>query len=301
MVLFAAAAACAAVILAVILASYRRQIKKICRRLAFVKEHETNLRLNFELPFPELNALVESVNDTIDLAREVRRSSAMDETALKETITNLSHDIRTPLTSIDGYFQLMSRSDSEEERAHYSAIIKSRLDSLKRMLEELFSYAKLQDEGYEPPLAAVDFSKCVYDTVFSFYDDFADKSIEPETDFADGRMTVFSNEEAVCRTLQNIIKNALEHGLSKISLVLGQDGGDAVFRCSNDVAEPDAIDTDRVFSRFYRADSARTRSSTGLGLYIAKELAEKTGGSISARLCGNIFCVEVRFPVYAGK
>ena len=102
---------------------------------------------------------------------------------LKETITNLSHDIRTPLTSLDGYFQLLQQSDSEEERRKYVGIIQSRISSLKEMLEELFTYTRLQDADYELEMERIDFGKCAYDTVFSFYDEFQNRGIEPQVDF----------------------------------------------------------------------------------------------------------------------
>lgn len=109
---------------------------------------------------------------------------------MKETITNLSHDIRTPLTSLDGYFQLLSQSESEEEQQHYIAVIQSRIISLKDMLEELFTYTKLQNESYEIALEPVDFGKCVFDTVFSFYDEFQKKGIKPEIDFCEGHFSI---------------------------------------------------------------------------------------------------------------
>ena len=164
-----------AAITILILIVYRRQVKMTCRQLAFLKEHQTNLRLTSDLPLKELNELVDGINDILDLSREIRKSAQQSEDSLKETITNLSHDIRTPLTSMDGYFQLLVQSDSEEERQHYIAVIQNRITSLKDMLEELFTYTKLQNESYELAVESLDFGKCVFDTVFSFYDEFHHK------------------------------------------------------------------------------------------------------------------------------
>ena len=91
-----------AAITILILIVYRRQVKMTCRQLAFLKEHQTNLRLTSDLPLKELNELVDGINDILDLSREIRKSAQQSEDSLKETITNLSHDIRTPLTSMDG-------------------------------------------------------------------------------------------------------------------------------------------------------------------------------------------------------
>lgn len=288
-------AAVAAIVTILIFMAYRRQVRKTCRQLAFLKEHQTNLRLTTDFPFKELGDLADGINDILDLSSEVQKASRQSEESLKETITNLSHDIRTPLTSMDGYFQLLAQSNSEEERQHYIAVIQSRIASLKDMLEELFTYTKLQNEIYELKMEPLDFGKCVYSTVFSFYDEFQKKGIEPRIDFCEGYLLMNGNYEAVRRTLQNIIKNALEHGYTRIELELLKQDGNIVFRCFNDVQYPGEIDIGQIFTRFYKADSARTHASTGLSLSIAKGLTERMNGSISAKLEGSLFSIEIQF------
>lgn len=298
MLIWAIIATLAAILILILFSAYRRQVRKTCRLLAFLNTYETNLRLTGNLPFPELNLLTDNINKVLDSSHEVMNASLRNENSLKETITSLSHDIRTPLTSLDGYFQLLAMSSSEEERKHYNEIIQSRIASLEDILEELFTYAKLQNEIYELELSETDFGKCVFDTLFSFYDDFQRKGIEPQTEFCEERITINGNSEALKRILQNIIKNSLEHGTARIALSLSVQNSYAVFRCSNDIENPDEIDMNRVFNQFYKADSARTRTSTGLGLSIAKGLTEKTGGTIKAELNGPDFIVEIRFPLF---
>lgn len=297
MTLWAIVATVVALIVSGVLAAYRQQVKKTYHRLAFLKVHKTNMRLTSDLPFSELNNLIDNINDVLDLSRDIQRVSQQSEDGLKETITNLSHDIRTPLTSMDGYFQLLVQSDSEEERQHYIAVIQNRITSLKDMLEELFTYTKLQNESYELAVESLDFGKCVFDTVFSFYDEFQKKDIEPKIDFCEGHLFIAGNHEAIRRALQNIIKNALEHGQKKIVFELQQNNDQVIFRCLNDVENPDEIDMAQVFSRFYKADSARSNTSTGLGLSIAKGLIEKMGGTIQADLNANIFAIEIGFLI----
>lgn len=295
MTIWAIAATAAAIITILILHAYRRQVKKTCRQLAFLKENQTNLYLTSELPFREIYDLIDSINEVMDASREMQKVSRQSEDSLKEMITNLSHDIRTPLTSMDGYFQLLSQSTSEVERQHYISVIQGRIASLKDLLEELFTYTKLQNENYELALETLDFSKCVFDTVFSFYDEFQRKGIEPQIDFCETRLPMTGNPEAIRRVLQNIIKNALEHGQKQIMFMTKSDDEQVIFRCMNDVESPDGIDMTQVFSRFYKADSARSNTSTGLGLSIAKGLVEKMGGGITAELDGNIFSIALSF------
>ena len=297
MILWASAATVAAILLIVLFLAYRRQVKKICRQLAFQKDNRTNLRLTASLPFEELNELIDAINTVIDLSHEIERTAQKNEMELKETITNLSHDIRTPLTSMDGYLQLLSQSESEKERAYYCAVIQSRIAVLKEMLEELFTYTKLQNETYTLELEPLDFGKCVRDTIFSFYDEFQAKGIEPKITLSEKPLPIMGNEEALHRTIQNVIKNALEHGYTAISLSLTGEDSETVFSCSNNVQNPEEIDTSKVFTRFYKADSARTHSSTGLGLFIAEGLTKRMNGNIHASLENDRFTIEIRFPL----
>lgn len=295
------AAAITVFVLMMIIFAYRRQIRKICRLLAFQKENITNIRLTASLPFSELNELIDRVNEIIDMSHEIERTAQKNEIDLKETITNLSHDIRTPLTSMDGYFQLLVQSESEQERKHYSEVIRNRISVLKEILEELFTYTKLQNEAYVLDLEALDLGKCVRDTVFSFYDELQRKGIVPEIAFYEEPLPILGNEEALHRIIQNIIKNAVEHGNSFISFALTREEAETVFRCSNDVKNPDDIDVSKVFSRFYKANSARTHSSTGLGLFIAKDLTEQMNGKIAAELQDDTFSVEIRFSMLQSR
>ncbi|MBQ3566988.1 MAG: HAMP domain-containing histidine kinase, partial [Oscillospiraceae bacterium] len=116
MLIWAISATAVCVIIIGIFTAYRRQVKKTCRHLAFMKNHRTNMRLGSELPFRELYELSDNVNELLDRSDEMRKTAERNEQNLKDAITNISHDIRTPLTSLDGFFQLLKNSDSEEER-----------------------------------------------------------------------------------------------------------------------------------------------------------------------------------------
>ncbi len=275
--------------------SYRRQVKNTCRRIAFINEHKTNMKLLSDFDSAELNELEKEINRLIEKSRFDALSAQESERALKETISNLSHDIRTPLTSLDGYFQLLSEAETIQERERYISIIRGRIESLKNMLEELFTYTKLQNEDYEPETERINLSKLIFDTAFSFYDDFSAKGCEPEIDFCDKQLFINGNNEIIQRIVQNIIKNAVTHGTGYVGFSLKEENGNAVFTCSNSTEAPEEIEIDKVFTRFYKADAARTESSSGLGLSIAHDFTIKLGGVIKAELNGNIFKIIVSF------
>lgn len=278
-----------------------RQIRKICRQLAFVKEKKSNLKISFDTPFKEINELTVQLNEIIEKARKTERLSEQRENDLKATITNLSHDIRTPLTSLDGYFQLLLQAETDEEKERYTNIIQTRISALKDILEELFTYIKLQNIDYELPLEDVDLNRIVCESVFAFYEDFKAKGIEPQLDIAEKNIIINGNEEALRRTFCNIIKNALEHGAeddklnAAVSISLKELNGKAIFSCLNKTVNSEEIDITRVFDRFYKSDSARTQISTGLGLSIAKELTQRMNGSAEASVKDNVFEVRLTF------
>lgn len=293
MLIWAVIATIIAIGLVIVLFMYRRQVKRTCRQLVFIKEHDTNMKLYDESVFSELSSLKEHMNEVIASSIKIKREALQNEELLKETITNISHDIRTPLTSLDGYFQLLQQSDSEEEKEKYIAIIRERLDSLGSMLEELFTYTKIQDKDYELVLEKVDFNRCVLNSVFSFYEDFKKRGIEPQLDFTEEQQYVMGNREAIRRILENIIKNATEHGEKEICMRLFNEGDNVIFECANKLSNSENIEVDKVFERFYKSDVVRTSTSTGLGLAIAKNLTEKMNGIISAEIKNNFFVVKL--------
>ena len=295
MVIWAAAAtvACIAFILIIIL--FVRQMNEICRRLAFIRTHKTNMRLNLEVPFKSMGSFVDEMNAILEETAEERMKIEREGRGLKDSLTGISHDIRTPLTSLSGYFQLLTETEDEEERARYSSIIKARIGSLEAMLEELFTYTKLQNSDYKIEMSHINFTQCAIDTLLAFYGQFSERGIRPAVDIEETPAYIYGNEEAVRRILQNIVKNALVHGADEVSLSLHGDGDNVVFRCSNRCDAPEEIDIEGVFTKFYKADSARKDTSTGLGLTIASELAGRMGGRMQAELEGDVFSILLQF------
>lgn len=271
---------------------YQRQVKDICRQLAFLIKTDSNMLISTDLQTGGLKQLADTLNQLLDMRRSERRAHQEKERMIAEIYTSLSHDIRTPLTSLDGYFQLLEEGGSEEEQAYYIRIIQERIESLKEMLEEMFLFTKLKNDGYEMALSECCANKFVKDTVFSYYDEWKKNGIIPQIDICDEQMYFMGNEQGFRRILQNIIKNGLDHGENRIHIQLSAQEESFTLRIGNEVRHPEKIDISRVFDRFYKADEARSKTSSGLGLSIAKELAEKMGGELTAGIQGKEFYVQ---------
>lgn len=279
-----------------ILISYKRQVKDICRQLRFLQECASNMLITTEMKKGHIGELAELLNTLLKERKKGRADYQKKEQMIADIYTNLSHDIRTPLTSLDGYFQLLEETQEENDRKRYIQIIQERIESLKEMLEELFTYTKLQNGTYELKLEPQNVGQILKETVFSYYDDWAEQEISPQFEITEEPVWIRGNKQALRRTIQNIIKNGLDHGNKEIRIQLSRNEKQMELVFQNKIEPGEQIDISRVFERFYKADKARSKSSTGLGLSIAKGFVEKMHGEIAAEIKEDWFCIKISFP-----
>lgn len=275
-----------------------RQHLKICRQLQFVREQDSCLLVSVNVEhFGELK-LAEEINRTLEDVRERKQELSEKEKLIADAYANLSHDIRTPLTSLDGYVQLLRDATTPEEQARYTAIIRERIETLKELLEDLFTFTKLKNGKYEPELEIISLRSVTAETVLSYYDVWKEAGVDPEIDLTEEVLPILGNELAVKRILQNITKNAMVHGHKSIFVTLRKrDERTAEVVIANPVEHPEEIEISRVFEQFYTADRYHQQASSGLGLAIAKEFTERMNGTIGASLDGNRFSVTITFPL----
>lgn len=281
----------------IIMWKYQRQVKDICRQLAFLMKHDSNMFIHREFGLGGIGMLSDRLNDLLELRRKEKQYYQEKETLIADTYTNLSHDIRTPLTSLDGYFQLMEACENVEEQRRYLNIIHERIHSLNEMLEELFMFTKLKNESYRLELTSCCINRILKETVFSYYDEWVRREIQPDIQITEEQLYIDGNKQGLSRIIQNVIKNGLDHGEKKIRIVLKREQNQAVLRISNQVIASEQIDIEHVFDRFYKADAARSKTSTGLGLSIAREFVRRMNGEIGAKIEENEFIVEMSFPI----
>lgn len=276
---------------------YRRQVREICRQLEFLQQEATNKRLQTDLNDQDIINLTVQINTLLDKQEHKEIEIRKKELHLKETIANISHDIRTPLTSIKGFFELYLREKDEKQKKYYDKVIRERLEDVTLLLEELFTYTKLQNASYKLELEETNFSRIVMNCLFDFYEQWQENQITPKLEIDEAPAMVLCNESAVKRILTNVLRNATIHGKNSIQISYQIQDGQVLFRCSNPVADTENPDPEQVFDRFYRADTARSQTSNGLGLSIAMELTQRMDGNIQATMEDGIFTIEVRFSL----
>lgn len=263
----------------------RHGIKGLRRDLVERRGQETNTLLSLPCRDRELRRLASALNQELRALRQERLRYQQGDKELKEAVVNISHDLRTPLTAISGYLQLLQGQDLPPDTRRYLEQIGGRTQAMKRLTEELFRYSVVVSEenlAREP----VDLRRAVEEALLSFYGALEGRGIEPQVRLPETPVIRQLDPAAVNRVLGNILTNALKYSAGDLEVTL-EESGRLTF--SNAAPGLDPVAAGRLFDRFYTVEAAR--NSTGLGLSIAKELTQRMGGSIGAELHGGTLTV----------
>ena len=271
----------------------KNDIRQLGNKLSDIVHTDTNARLTTNTTDRDMLQLVQSVNITLAKRRADHMDAQRTEAELKRAITNISHDLRTPLTSARGYLQMLESPELDPEtRAHYLTIIRERLHALSPLMDSLFEFARVVEGDLTLDLQKVNVSNALYDALSASYVELESRGFRVELDIPEEPVTWICDPEALRRILENLLKNAATHGRSKLHVRLNQDG----LTIANKVNAQNELDPARLFDRFYTADASRSNKSTGLGLAIVKELVERMNGKISASREDELLIMQLELP-----
>lgn len=250
---------------------------------------DTNTLIDISTRDPYMRKLASEINIQLRLLRKERHRYQQGDLELKEAVTNISHDLRTPLTAISGYLDLLEREEKSETTQRYLSHIQNRTEVLKNLTEELFRYSvvtSLQDLKSE----RMDVVRTLEESLLSFYGAMQEKGIQPQIELPEEPVWRQLDAGAVNRIFSNIISNALKYSDGDLSVVMEPDGS-IIF--SNTSQALNTVAVGKLFDRFYTVEASR--NSTGLGLSIAKILTERMGGSISASYFDEKLYITITF------
>ena len=249
--------ACCTLALSAKLFLLRRDLRGLAADLHDHLHTDSNTLLTSDSRDPALRAVAATLNDELAELRRQRLRYENGDRELKQAVTNISHDLRTPLTAINGYLDLLEGEEKSAAAARYLALIENRTDAMTRLTEELFRYSVILAE--EEPLARepVVLNDALAESLASFYGALTSRGITPQIEICDARVTRLLDKDALARVLANILNNA------------------------------------QLFDRFFTVENAR--HSTGLGLSIAKSLTEQMHGEISAAYSDSLLTIRLRF------
>ena len=265
--------------------------KKIERSFGKILSEETNNLITLTAHDGRMRSLAGNINAELRHLRDEKNKYYHGNVELSNALTNISHDLRTPLTAIIGYLDMMSKTDSIEKIKGYLPIITERAESMKQLTEELFSYSiDYSNADAEVEKEELVLNQVLEDSILGYYSVLSEKGMKLAVDITENKIVRTLNRTYMSRIFSNLLNNAVKYsdGDLKISL---NDNGDIIF--SNSATSLKGIDAEQLFDRFYTVEAAR--SSTGLGLSIVKLLVERQGGEILSNLADGRLTITISF------
>ena len=271
-----------------------RALRSAAEQLKELERTGSSARLRLAVPNRAAEELLQEVNALLEARRTDQAAWREQEKSLRRQISNVSHDLRNPLTSILGYLQLLEDPAlPEEERREYLTIIENRSKALQSLITSFYELSRLEGGEYPLEQVPVNLHASLSGLLAAFYNDFMDKGFDMTVELEEGMPPVLADEGAVLRVFTNLIRNALDHGQGRMEVRLYREGEQVVSLFRNETADLTAEDVPHVFDRFFTSDKMRTGRNTGLGLAIVKALAERMGCRVTAELRDGFFALYV--------
>lgn len=267
----------------------RRSSKEIAEALSDCLKTDTNSVITVSSRDKQVRKLVTELNKELKLLREQHHRFVQGDMELKNAVTNISHDLRTPLTAICGYLDMLKSEDKSPEAERYLEIIGGRAEAMKQLTEELFRYSVILASDSKGKQEQVIVNDVLEESIAGYYSILIEKSISPEIDITDSKVIRILDRSALARVFSNLINNTVKYSDGDLTVRLSANG---TITFSNHASKLTSVQVDKLFDRFYTVEAAR--NSTGLGLSIARTLIEQMGGTISASLENGVLSIVIR-------
>lgn len=268
----------------------QKSAKEIKAALSEKLKADTNTLIDISSHNKHMKSLAESINIQLKELRKERLHYQQGDYELKEAVTNISHDLRTPLTAICGYLDLLEQTEQSEEVTRYLETIRNRTEILKQLTEELFRYSVFISVSDNTLYENVVLNSVLEESISAYYASLKERNITPKISIPDVKIERSLNKNALSRIFGNVISNAIKYSDGDLNITL-LESGEIVF--SNKASSLDEVQTGRLFDRFYTVETAK--KSTGLGLSIAKALTEQMNGSITAKYIDGSIYIHITF------
>lgn len=266
-----------------------KAIREIKRGFSEKLYTDTNTPIMLSSHDKLVSSLANDINVELKELQKQKHRYIQGDKELKNAITNISHDLRTPLTTICGYLSLLDKEEKSEHIARQLSIIKNRTFALKQLVEELFRYTTIISDTENSVYTETVINNVLEDCISSYYAIFKEKGITPNINLCEQKIVRSVDKTALLRIFNNVIDNAIKYSEGDLTISLFENGK-IVF--SNHTSDLNEIQIGKLFDRFYTVNTAR--KSTGLGLSIAKALIEKMDGNISADYSNNVLSIIIK-------
>ncbi|WP_415324309.1 sensor histidine kinase [Clostridium perfringens] len=282
------------IVLLIIFILKTKEINRLTLELKKLNSEGKIEKLRLSLPNKNIENLIVEINTLIDDKRKMENIYKEKDMELREAIANMSHDLRTPLTSIMGYVYLLNDDKlDKEERKEYLKIIEKRSLVLNDLITNFYGLSRIQADQYEIKFEPVNLELVLGEIIAAFYETLDYNFGEPEINIEEGLGPVLGDKQALNRIFTNLIENIIKHGEGEVKISLKKKNKYIVMEFSNKAEELEPKDVNRIFEKFFTKDRMRTGQNTGLGLAIVKLLVEKQGQKIEAKKVGNRLVINI--------
>ena len=273
------------------LLSLRHSIREVAEELEEKLRTDTNTLISISTGDKAVRALAAQINRQLQALRRERLRLQSGNDELTAAVTNISHDLRTPLTAICGYLDLLEQEPQSEKSERYLAVIRERTEAMRSLTEELFRYSVITATADTLGRERVCVNDILEQSLAGFYGTLSARGITPEIRMPEQAVVRELDAAALRRVFDNIVSNAAKYSGGDLAVSL-LPGGTVTF--SNSAPSLSRVQAGRLFDRFYTVEAAR--DSTGLGLSIARLLVERMGGAITAEYENRRLCIRTVFP-----
>ena len=280
----------------------RSQAKRLAKQLETLNKEQRTQIVTMSFPSRVNQDLVREINRFLLDKQETERNWRTEELRLQEMISNISHDMRTPLTAVLGYIHLINTSElSEAERQRYLSIIEARAKSLQRLLLDFYDISRMEEGSYQLQMEPVDVNGCCLELLAELYDDLENVGIELEVDLLENAPRVLADWAAVRRIYENLFQNAKKYGKGHLLVSSSLTENNLMLSISNTCPYLSPEQLSKMFDRSYTVSQSRTEGNTGLGLAICKGLIEKMGHEINLTYQDGVFTVQITYHITGGN
>lgn len=283
-----------AVVIALLLAKIyllRKSVEEIRSSFWEKLNGETNTLIGISSRDKSVCALADSMNDQLRQLRRERHRYLQGDRELKEAVTNISHDLRTPLTAICGYLDLLKTEEMTPDAKRYLGYIQNRTEALRQLTEELFRYSVIAGNSESLHLERINVNKVLEESIAGFYGALIGKGITPVIHIPEKKVICSLDQAALSRIFGNVLGNVLKYSAGDLEIFLSEEG-EITF--TNTAPGLDQVQVGKLFDRFFSVESAK--NSTGLGLAISKTLLLQMNGSISASYQEGRLSIKINLP-----
>lgn len=273
----------------------KMELRRIKKELDLVLSRKTNGLIHTEFTSKEIHDLVECINTHLTEIKSKESKLERKNANFVKMIRNISHDLRTPLTSSLGYVSLMLESDiTEQEKIKNLKIVEERLKRLSELIDSFFEFSKILSNDQIIELDEINLVAVIEKAISNHYEDFSKDNRMIDFKTNKRKIKIKSNEVMLIRVFDNLIRNAYKHSNGNLDIEINQNNDKVKIKFINDLLYND-LDVDRIFDEFYTVDISRTKGNTGLGLAIAKEFVEQLKGKIKADKKNNKLIITIIF------